>query len=120
MKESLVITPGTVKKPVMDADGRDVVISGNGCEVELSGTCRELKVIGNEHRVRAEAAETVSLTGRHNRLLIGTLGAAKFFGSENELRWQRAMGEKKAPNFNLSGEGNSVSMEPETPPAESV
>ena len=110
MSDSLVITPGTVRQPVMDAEGRDVVVSGNGCRVELSGNCRELKVIGSGHQVKAHAVGAVSLLGSNNYLVIGTLGAAKFNGADNALTWIRASGGKKAPNFSLNGAGNSVSM----------
>ena len=117
MSDSLVITPGTVRQPVMDADGRDVVISGNGCRVELSGNCRELKVIGSGHQVKAQAVGAVSLLGSNNCLVIGTLGAAKFNGADNSLTWTRAVDGRKAPTFSLNGAGNSVSMAPEAQPA---
>ena len=110
MSESLVITPGTVRHPIMDAEGRDVIISGNGCRVELSGNCRDLKVIGSDHQVKAQAVVAVSLLGSNNHLIIGTLGAAKFNGADNALTWTRAIEGKKAPSFSLNGAGNSVSM----------
>lgn len=118
MNESLVITPGTLRGPVVCAGGRDVVISGNGCEVALTGTCEELKVIGSGHRVRVEAARMVGVLGSNNHLVVDTLGAAKINGTENHLSWKRAMEGRKAPSFSLSGEGNSVSMEAESPVAE--
>lgn len=118
MSDSLVITPGTVREPVMSAEDRNVVISGNGCRVELSGTCRELKVIGNGHRLRVQAACMVSLLGSDNHLVVGTLGTAKFNGTDNHLTWRRAMPGNRAPLFSLSGAGNSVSMEADSPAAE--
>jgi len=81
----------------MDAEGRDVIISGNGCRVELSGNCRDLKVIGSGHQVKAQAVVTVSLLGSNNNLIIGTLGAAKFNGADNVLTWTRALEGKKRP-----------------------
>ncbi|MEQ1841329.1 MAG: DUF3060 domain-containing protein [Verrucomicrobiales bacterium] len=116
MSDHLVITPGTVKQPVMDADGRDVVVSGNGCKVELSGQCGDLKVIGSGHQVKAHSVATLSLLGSNNILVIGTLGAAKFNGADNALTWTRASNGKKAPSFSLNGAGNSVSMAVEPKP----
>ena len=110
MSESLVITPGTVRQPIMDAEGRDVIISGTGCRVELSGNCRDLKVIGSGHQVKAQGVGAVSLLGSNNNLVIETLGAAKFNGADNALTWTRAVEGRKAPSFTLNGAGNSVSM----------
>jgi hypothetical protein len=117
MSDALVITPGTVRKPVMDVDGRDVIVSGNGCQVELAGVCGEMRVIGSGHQVKAQHVGTLSLLGNNNTLVIGTLGSAKFNGADNAVSWSRAANGKKAPSFSFNGAGNSVSMIADPNPA---
>jgi len=109
MSNSLVITSGTLKSRVVNADGRKVLLTGGGFEMTLTGQCPELRVIGNGYLICAENVDLIDLQGNDNFVEVHTLGSVRFRGENNNLLWRNAQEGRLSPNFSLNGEGNSVS-----------
>ncbi len=106
----LVITSGTPTAEFVPADGRDVLITGRECQVNLTGHCNEVRVIGEGHRISAEGVETLGIQGSRNEIQVNSLGAAKVRGEDNDLAWSKSAAGSPCPMLNIDGDGNSVSM----------
>lgn len=109
MSNSLVITSGTLKSRVVNADGRKVLLTGGGYEITLTGHCPELRVIGHGYLISAVSVDLIDLQGHDNFVEVHTLGSVRFRGENNSLFWKNAQMDRLSPNFSLNGEGNSVS-----------
>ncbi len=109
MSNSLVITSGTLKSRVVNAEGRKVLLTGGGYEITLTGHSPELRVIGHGYLISAESVDLIDLQGNDNFVEIHTLGSVRFRGENNSLFWKNAQSGRLSPNFSLNGEGNSVS-----------
>jgi Protein of unknown function (DUF3060) len=109
MSKSLVITSGTLKSRVINAEGRKVLLTGGGFEITLTGHCPELRVIGNSYLIWTENVDVIDLQGNDNFVEAHTLGSVRFRGENNALVWKNAQTGRLSPNFTLNGEGNSVS-----------
>lgn len=109
MSDKLIITSSTPSDEVTFVDGRDVMITGESREVNLSGHCKELRVIGEGHTISAEEVDSLNLQGTRNQVQIVCLGSARLRGEDNDLEWRMAKN-GQAPSLDIGGEGNSVSM----------
>ena len=87
----LIITSSTPADEVTFVDGRDVLITGEAREVNLSGHCKELRVIGEGHTISAEEVDSLNLQGTNVYVQIVSLGAARLRGEDNTLEWRLAL-----------------------------
>lgn len=74
----------------IDCGGGKVSVNGNDNKITVTGSCRELSVMGNQNSVVIESVSLISVMGNQNKVV-----------------WKRAEGQKK-PSVNNLGNKNSV------------
>ena len=52
-----------------DLSGGGITINGNGCDITIVGSCRQVDINGNRNRVQVEAVGTVHFYGKHNSVI---------------------------------------------------
>tara|TARA_R110002096_G_scaffold200639_6_gene384668 strand:+ start:4427 stop:5080 length:654 start_codon:yes stop_codon:yes gene_type:complete len=110
MSSPIIITAVNTAKSV-EANGQDIMICDKDREIEVKGSCGQLKINGMRNKIKAAQVSSLVIAGEDNTLETGTLGQAHIAGSNNQVTWENAAS-GNAPKFEEHGPGNRFTHKP--------
>ena len=101
---TVVIDKSNITKTIK-ADGRAVVIRGNGGKLKITGGCNHLTVSGSGNRVHCDFADVIAVSGNKNTLVFDSVSTGTVTGDGNSLSWKRPTN-SLAPVIDFTGINN--------------
>ncbi len=92
---------------IVEANGRDVIITGADGVFIISGGCGKLSLSGGQNQVQVDTVNSLEILGDKNTIILTTLGESTISGNENEVAWSEGIDDQE-PKIETSGEGNRI------------
>ncbi len=92
---------------IIEAKGRDVVITGNQGVFVITGGCGILTLNGGKNQIQCDSVAQIEITGDGNILILGSIGGGRIRGSGNNLSWGRGL-DGFSPIVESFGTNNSM------------
>lgn len=114
MADEIDITGADLSRDIHCASS-DVSISGVGNTITLTGQCKSVQVVGSNHNVTFEIAETVSVSGAANKIAGGASNHLQVDVADNEVQSTLKPDAGGSSTLNVTGSKNVVAVSLEGP-----
>jgi len=72
---------------IIEAKGRDVVLSGDNGVFVITGGCGRLALSGGKNQIQCDSVAQIEVVGDGNTLILGSVGGGRIRGNGNNLSW---------------------------------
>jgi Protein of unknown function (DUF3060) len=92
---------------IIEAQGRDVVLTGSEGVFVITGGCGRLTLNGEKNQIQCDSVAQIEVVGDGNTLILGSVGGGRIQGSGNNLSWGRGV-DGFSPIVESFGTNNSM------------